>query len=313
MPRQARLLSEEDAWYHVMNRAAGDPTLHPLEEPRAQQKLLDLVRLYTSVYSCRLGAYTLMGNHYHLVVFMEKYRELSREELERRARRLYGRGYRSRLRCDKDWERFNKRLFKLSELMRNIDGQFTAWYNPYCGRRGGFWADRYKSVWLEDLKALQDCLLYVELNPVRAGLVELPEQWRAGSAWSRAQGKTEGLVPLSEVFVEENPGREYESYRGRLLYRGMEPGREGQAQIPAWVVEAEQQRGFAKPGVFRQSLRWMTDGVVLGSRSRIDQVLGVCQERGIYQRRSKAVSQLEGLFFTLREQRRRRNLSLVQG
>jgi len=313
MPRQARFLSDEDAWYHVMNRAAGDPTQSPLQEPETQQKLLDLIRFYLSVYSCRLGGYTLMGNHYHLVLFMEKYRELKREQLERRARRLYGRNFQRRFRSDEDWERFNKRLFKLSELMRNIDGQFTSWYNPRQGRRGGFWADRYKSVWLEDLAALQDGLLYVELNPVRAGLVELPEQWRAGSAWCRKQGQTDGLVGLSEIFAEEEAGQEYESYRGRLLYRGMEPGREGQSRIPEWIVEAEQQRGFRRPGMFRQSVRCMTDGVVLGSRARIEQLLGVCRERGIYRKRCRAAAQLQGLLYTLRGQRRRRHLSLISG
>lgn len=308
MPRQARLLSDEAAWYHVMNRAAGAREDRPFEDPEVRDKLLELIRFYTKAYCCRLGGYTVMGNHYHLILFLEKFRELSQEELEERARRLYGERFRRRLRSAADWKRFGRRLFSLSELERNINGGFTPWYNVRQGRRGSFWADRYRSVWLEEAEAVQDGLLYVELNAVRAGQVERPEQWEASSAWCRMRGREEGLVALSEIFPEEDPERVFQSYRSRLLYRGGGPGREGQARIPQWIVEQEQERGF-RPGVFGRSLRGFTDGVALGSRAWIEARLEQCRERGLYRRRRHPTSQLGGRFYTLREQRRLRTLS----
>jgi hypothetical protein len=75
---------------------------------------------------------------------------------------------------EEEWERFRQRLFDVSELMRNIQSSFARWYNRSYDRRGRFWADRFKSVFLETETAVLDCMLYVELNPVRAGLVERP-------------------------------------------------------------------------------------------------------------------------------------------
>ena len=78
-------------------------------------------------------------------------------------------------------------------------------------------------------QAVQDALLYVELNAVRAGLVKRPEQWKWGSARWRLTGKDQDLIPLEELFPSD-PGTDlYSSYRARLYYRGAVPTREDQA------------------------------------------------------------------------------------
>lgn len=69
------------------------------------------------------------------------------------------------------WERFQSRIFDVSELMRSLQSKIARWFNLAHNRRGRFWADRFKSVLLEDEKAVFDCLLYVELNPGPAGTV----------------------------------------------------------------------------------------------------------------------------------------------
>jgi hypothetical protein len=48
-------------------------------------------------------------------------------------------------------------------------------------RRGYFWGDRFKSVIVENGETLINCLAYIDLNPLRAGLVERPEQYRWNS------------------------------------------------------------------------------------------------------------------------------------
>jgi len=302
--RQPRFLAgpQDEAWYHVFNRAAGPTDLFPFRIPEVRDKLLQLILFYVDVYCCHLAGFILMDNHYHLLLLMEPLRPLLPKELEERARRLYGHRFRHRLRTPADWLHFNNRLFSLSQLMRNINGRFTEWYNPRYGRRGPFWADRFKSVWLADPQAVQDNLLYLELNANRAGLVRLPEHWPASSARLRRNGQDQDLLPLSRIFLEEDEQRARHLYRMKLLYRGMEPGRPGQASIPEWIVRRELQRGFPA-GVFRQSLPLFTNGVVLGTPGRIEQALAECRRRGLYRRRRKAVSHLGGLFHTLRATR----------
>jgi hypothetical protein len=64
--------------------------------------------------------------------------------------------------------------------MREIKVNFARFYNRRHGRRGCFWGDRFKSVVVEDGNTLI-CLAYIDLNPVRAGLVERLEDYRWSS------------------------------------------------------------------------------------------------------------------------------------
>ena len=77
--------------------------------------------------------------------------------------------------------RFYKFVFDVSELMRSLQSSIARWFNHTFGRRGRFWADRFKSTLFEDEKEAMDCLLYIELNAVRAGLVARPEDYEASS------------------------------------------------------------------------------------------------------------------------------------
>ena len=73
------------------------------------------------------------------------------------------------------WENFNRRLFNVSELMRNVQSGYARWFNRRWGRKGRFWADRFHTTECENL---QETAFYVALNPVRAHLSRLPETWK---------------------------------------------------------------------------------------------------------------------------------------
>ena len=77
MPRSRRHKSQQSTFYHLYNRVAGDPHDYPFEDPAAAQKFLSLCETYLDLYFCCLAAFELLGNHYHLVVFVEQFRELS--------------------------------------------------------------------------------------------------------------------------------------------------------------------------------------------------------------------------------------------
>ena len=66
----------------------------------------------------------------------------------------------------------------LSEFMREIKVGFARYYNRRHNRRGYFGGDRFKSVIVEKGDTLINCLAYIDLNPLRAGLVERPEEYR---------------------------------------------------------------------------------------------------------------------------------------
>ena len=307
MARMARKHCCPDApAQHVWNRVAGPPDYYPFGRRPARSKFLELLERYRRVYCLRLCAALLMGNHFHLVLDCPPFRPLPRSQLLQRACLLWG-PKKATLKTahwdDRQWEEFNRKLFSLSRFMHHLEGEFAKWFNRTYRRRGHFWAHRFGNNGLFGRQALQDTVLYVELNPVRAGLVQRPEQWKWGSACWRARGKDQQLVPLIELFPPE-PGKDvYQGYRGMLIYRGTEPSKEGDAVIPEWVLRQEQRRGFRRPGIFRQSLRLFRDGVGLGSRRQMQQQVDRLCDEGYYTQRCHPISHLDGLFFTVREQR----------
>ena len=72
--------------------------------------------------------------------------------------------------------------------MKELKERFSRWYNKHYSRRGTLWMDRFKSVAVENGVALRTMAAYIDLNPVRAGLVEDPKDYH----WSGYGGGGEG-------------------------------------------------------------------------------------------------------------------------
>ena len=307
MARTARHKSTEAAFYHLTNRVAGDPDWFPFRDDHARRHLLDMMLFYVDAYRCRLAAFQIMDNHYHLIVHFEKPRTLSRGEMMESAHKLYGEKAEEKTEdwTDAQWKAFNERLFDVSKLMANVNGFYAQWFNRKFGRRGHFWGDRFKNPELLGLEAVQDGILYVELNAVRAGMVKRPEQWKCGSARWRLTGEDQDqdLIPLAELFPSDPETDVYGSYRARLYYRGAVPTRDNQAAIPRWILHQEQRRGFARAGAFRRRLRFMTDGLAVGPAEKVARLLETYRQQGRYRRRRHPIPQLDGVLFSLREQR----------
>ncbi|MFC1765364.1 transposase [Planctomycetota bacterium] len=307
MARMARFkISEEEAWYHVHSRTAGLKGEYVLSKPLARKRLMDLIQHYSQAYFCEVAGVTVMGNHWHGILQFSQPREVSAEELRQRAEILYP-SETSQIMLDQwlpeKWERLQERLFDVSEFMRNVQSAFARWYNKTYQRRGRFWADRFKSVYLGTSQAVLDCLLYVELNPVRAGLVTRPEQWKGSSLYLREIGKDEWLMPLRELMNKRSHKQALREYRERLYYRGNVPTKPGQQAISDRVLADEKARGFEVAGVYRKRLGYFADGVAIGTEAFIREQLGQMRERGQYLRRKHPIVQPDSLHLSLREQR----------
>jgi len=76
---------------------------------------------------------------------------------------------------------------EISEMMRYVHGRIGQWHNGQRSRTGAFWADRYHPTRIQSGEHLGRCLVYIDLNMVRAGAVEHPCEWKH-SAWSELTG-----------------------------------------------------------------------------------------------------------------------------
>jgi REP element-mobilizing transposase RayT len=298
-------VTDGEGWYHVFSRAACEKGVYPLDKELCRRHFMTLIKYYSRAYFCDIAAFCIMGNHYHLVVKFDIPRKLSQEELWQRALLLYPRSKKYlKLWDQKKWQVFEQRLFNLSEFMRNIQSAFAIWYNKTFKRHGTFWADRFKSVLLGDEQAVLDCMLYVELNPVRAGLCKVPDDYQACSFYLRSI-KTDGwLLALSKILdVDFTEYRMALYYRGNITTKDTKSTKGIRILITDEVIEKERERGFETTGMYRKRLRYFVDGMALGSEAFIRQQLEQVRERGEYLRRINPIKQLHGIHLTLREQR----------
>ena len=307
MPRVARkhIVTRSGGFFHVLNRIGGYPGEYPLNDPRVIADFISRLRCCVASFCIHCAGFVLMGNHYHLVLFAEPFRKLSRRKLERLASARWGKLWKLRtaLWPDSRWEQFNRQVFEMKDFMRDLQGPFATFFNKLFGRRGRLWGNRYTSLALErDVTAVQEVLYYTELNPVRAGLTDLARQWKAGSAFLRSIGQADFLIGLEDLFPELARAQVLPFYRAMLLYRGVQPDRANQAGIPAEVAARELQRGIP-PGLHLKRLRFMIDGLMMGTRESVLQKLEELIQQGVYSRRRNVTEQLGGMFYTVREQR----------
>lgn len=66
---------------------------------------------------------------------------------------------------------------QLSQFMQFVESRTAQQYNKRKERKGAFWEDRYHCTIIDTGIYLWNCLLYVDLNMVRAGVVKTPEEW----------------------------------------------------------------------------------------------------------------------------------------
>jgi len=204
-------------------------------------------------------------------------------------------------------ERYERRRGDLSIFMKMLKQRLTLYMNKRLDRVGTLWESRFKSVLVEgDERALMAVAAYIDLNPVRAGIVARPEDypWSGyGEAASKGRGAKRARQGLGTILREalglqgqdaaacgEDWRRTLGRYRRFLYERGEEragdpvTGSGGRTGIAEAVVEAElasaretesdewRQLASAVGALCRGRVRYFTDGAVLGSARFVDSV-----------------------------------------
>ena len=176
MPRIRRMvIDDETTVYHVMSRTALDG--FPLGDIE-KDFMLDLIRRYSTLYFVEILGFCLMGNHFHLLVKTLPEYKFSDQDIKKRYVGFYGN---KRVFADGLVPSLRAKLSSLSEFVREIKVGFARYYNKRHNRRGYFWGDRFKSVIVDKGETLVNCLAYIDLNPLRAGIVSRPEDYRWNS------------------------------------------------------------------------------------------------------------------------------------
>lgn len=143
---------------------------------------------YAGEHRCRVHAYVLMTNHVHLL--------LSADAPD-----------------------------AAGKLMKALGQRYVQFVNRTYGRSGTLWEGRFRSCLVQDETYLLACQRYIELNPVRAGMVTHPADYRWSSYRANGQGETKHLVqphPLYQSLAATPAGRQ-SAYRELFRYQ-LDPG-----------------------------------------------------------------------------------------
>ena len=179
-------------------------------------EFMKIVKQINSVYFSDMIGFCILDNHFHLLVKMFPGRQFTDEEIKNRFARFYGNE--AELQEDKI-EQYREKWSNLSELIKEIKQRFSKFYNKLHNRRGTLWGERFKSVIVEDGATLINCLAYIDLNPVRAGIVKRPEDYRWSSLGYHIQsGNRDGFLSTDFGLVEFNVMDEAERLRKYRRY-----------------------------------------------------------------------------------------------
>ena len=269
MPRTSRLIiSKEKAVYHVMSRTALDG--FPLKDVE-KDFMLELIKRFSALYFTEILGFCLMGNHFHLLVKMIPGNRFTDKEIKKRFENHYG--------DSRDFSAgqipyLREKLSSLSEFMREIKVSLARFYNRRHNRRGYFWGDRFKSVIVEKGETLINCLAYIDLNPLRAGMVNRPEEYRWNSIGYHVQTNNQdnflstdfGLIEFKVKSKKERIRR----YR-RYVYEAGALNRPEKGKIKVIgdkILEKERNRDYelSRSDRFRHRTRYFSDSGIIGSK-----------------------------------------------
>lgn len=175
MSRRTRVFVE-GLTVHVTHR--GNNKTPTFRADADYQTFLWSLRFVTVKYRLRVHAYALMSNHFHVMVTPESATGLSRG-------------------------------------MQSLGRRYVRYFNDRYGRTGTLWEGRYRTALIVDERYWLTCLRYVEMNPVRAGLVQVPESYRWSSYGAHAFGEHDAIVAPHAVYeaLASTADRRQEAWR----------------------------------------------------------------------------------------------------
>jgi len=272
-----------------------------LFKDREKEVLRKMIRQVADFCGVDVLTYCIMSNHFHILLRVPDGAAVSDCELMRRYKVLYPKPTKYQEASVEIMEaqleaggeeaeairrKLLARMTDVSEFMKAVKQRFSVWYNRSHKRYGTLWAERFKSVLVEGQgNPLQTMAAYIDLNPVRAGLVEDPKDYRFCGYAEAVAGVVEAKRGLIKIWTDHGAKRIDSALRAHrsLIFgkRASEPGLSEMTRKRALEILDQEDGELPKSVMLRCRVRYFTDGAILGSAEFVRGFTGAWQvERG---------------------------------
>jgi putative transposase len=262
----------------------------------AKEVLRKQLWLIAEFCGLQIVTYQILSNHFHVLVRVPKKTEISDVELLRRYRLLHPQPthyqtarlevIEARLAANGPeavaWRsRMSALMGDVSQYMKLLKQRFSIWFNKTHQRFGTLWSERFKSVLVEgEREVLRTMAAYIDLNCVRAGLVEDPKDYRFGGYAEAVAGNPVAREGLKSFCGGEKWGETQSTYRKILFGSGASPrAKGGGISIEAFERVMVEGGKLALADILRCRIRYFTNGAVLGSRAFVETQLSAYRIR----------------------------------
>ena len=227
----------ENGWYHVFHRGLNRMAIFC--EDRDKERFVELLDMAHKTYRMKIHAYSILDNHYHLVVQTPE--------------------------------------GNISAAMQWVNMSYAAWYNAKRNRSGTVFGGRFRSVPVEDGEWAYELSLYVHLNVVRTDLLGFSARERRASRQGLGREPTKEQLRERQRLLREYRWSSYREYAGyeraadwvetvELLDRTRGTGEERQKLYREEVQE------LARSGGEEGKLERLRDKVAIGSEGFVRRV-----------------------------------------
>jgi putative transposase len=166
---------------HVIQRGNNRSAIFFCDDDHAQYR--EWLAAAAGAYGCRIHAYVLMTNHVHLLVTP-------------------------------------RREDSLPRAMQSLGRRYVRHVNAVYRRSGTLWEGRYRAAPIDSEHYFLACCRYIELNPVRAGMVDHPRAYRWSSYGAHADGAADALISDHTTYRALGRSRAARQKAYRALFRG---------------------------------------------------------------------------------------------
>lgn len=228
--RKPRIKIEGEGYYHLVSRCCLKQLLFTKTDKDMFVKIMRRAEFFCGV---EILSYCVMDNHFHILVHVPATREISEKTLLERCRVLYGEEKFAPVK--KRWKelrekkmdavveieqnRYRARMGDITPFMQTLKQRFATWMREAHGYEGTIWQGRFGSTLIDGSReTLSTVAAYIDLNPIRAKMVDDPKDYAWSGFASALKGNAKSMRGISRIFDPEASAPEFlKTYAG--IYR----------------------------------------------------------------------------------------------